>query len=162
MSKKISFCALMSVFGILCVFVANILTTNTIFLLLLSTLFTYISTEEYGIKYGLLTFAVITLVSYFIYANKITVGLYAVMVGYYPVIKHMVEHMNISMALKWFVKVLVIFIIALVSYWVFKQFVALKLPVVLIFVAGVAVFVIYDIFLTMGIKFYALKLRKFR
>lgn len=152
----------MSVLGILSIFAANIIATNTIFLFLLSTLFTYISTEEYGIKYGLLTFVVITVVSYFIYANKISIGLYAVMVGYYPVIKHIFEHMNISMALKWFVKVLAIFIIALIAYWIFKQFVALDLPIILIFAVGVIVFIIYDIFLTMGIKFYALKLRKFR
>lgn len=162
MSKKISFCAMMSVFGILSVFVANVISTNTIFLFLLSTLFTYISTEEYGIKYGLLTFAVITLVSYFIYANKVTVGLYAIIVGYYPVVKHIAEHLDLPNVCKWIVKIVTVFVVSLVGYLIFRQFVMIKLPVILIFVAGVAIFVIYDIFLSMGIKFYALKLRKFR
>ena len=162
MSKKISFCALMSVLGILSVFTANIVQTNTIFLFLLSTMFTYISTAEYGVKYGLLTFAVITLVSYFIYVNKVAVGLYAIMVGYYPVIKHIVEHLNVSAVFKWIIKVSVAFVVSMAGYLIFKHFVAIRLPIILIFIIGVAIFVIYDIFLTMGIKFYALKLRKFR
>lgn len=162
MSKKISFCALMSVLGILSVLAANIITTNTVFLFLLSTLFTYIATEEYGIKYGLLTFAVITLISFFVYTNKISIGIYAIVVGYYPVIKHIVEHFNVSAVLKWIIKVSMVLIVSLIAFFVFRQLVLFELPPIIIFVAGIVIFVIYDIFLTMGIKFYALKLRKFR
>ena len=135
MSKKISFCALMSVLGILSVFAANIISTNTIFLFLLSTLFTYISTEEYGIKYGLLTFAVITLVSYFIYVNKVTVGLYAIVVGYYPVVKHIVEHFNLPNVCKWIIKIVTAFAVSMVGYFIFKQFVMINLSVILIFLS---------------------------
>ena len=152
----------MSVLGILSVFAANIISTNTIFLFLLSTLFTYISTEEYGIKYGLLTYVAITLISFFVYTNKISVGIYAIVVGYYPVIKHIVEHFDISVALKWAVKVSMVLIVSLIVFFVFRQLVSFELPPILIFIAGIVIFVLYDIFLTMGIKFYALKLRKFR
>lgn len=162
MSKKISFCALMSVFGILSIFAANLITTNTIFLFLFSTMFTYISTEEYGIKYGLLTFFVIALASYFVYANKISVWIYALSVGYYPTIKHIVEHFNLSVVFKWVIKILFFVVVSAGVFFVFKQFVTIKMPPILIFVVGIVVFVIYDIFLTMGIKFYALKLRKFK
>ncbi len=162
MTKKLTFCSLMAVFGILSLVLANILQSNTIFLYLLSTMFTYICVEEYGIKYGLLTYAIITLAGLMLVANKVSIGAYAIMVGYYPVIKHMIEHFNINPNVKWIIKILFILMVSSFSFVLMKQIVTFDLPIGVVFTMGIVIFVIYDIVLTMGIKFYALRIRKLR
>lgn len=162
MTKKLTFCSLMAVFGILSLVLANILQSNTIFLYLLSTMFTYICVEEYGVKFGILTYAVITAAGFILVANKLSIVAYAVIVGYYPVIKHIIEHFNVSKAVKWIIKIEFVLIVSIIAFVLMKQFVAFELPVGFIFAVGIVIFVLYDIMLTMGIKFYALRLRKLR
>ena len=82
MTKKLTFCSLMAVLGILSLALSNFLQTNTIFLYLLSTMFTYICVEEHGIKYGLLTYAVISLAGFMLVTNKVSIIDYAIVVGY--------------------------------------------------------------------------------
>ena len=162
MSKKISFCSLMAVLGIISLILTVFLRANTVFLYLLSTIFTYICTEEYGVKYGLLTCAVISLAGFIILPEKITLGLYAVTVSYYPAVKHIIEHLNFSRAMKWLMKILFAVAVSSVAFIVFSRFLTLKISFWIIYPLALAVFVLYDIALTIGIKFYALRLRKFR
>lgn len=162
MTKKLTFCSLMAVFGILSLILANFLQSNTIFLYLLSTMFTYICVEEHGAKYGLLTYAVITLAGFMLVANKISIVAYALVVGYYPVIKHIIEHLNVNNVLKRVIKIAFILIVSSIAFVLLKQMVTFDLPVGLIFALGTVIFVVYDVVLTMGIKFYVLRLRNLR
>lgn len=162
MTKKLTFCSLMAVFGILSLVLANIVQTNTIFLYLFSTLFTYICVNEYGIKYGILTYAVITLGGFILATNKISMIVYALIVGYYPILKHIVEHFNLAQFVKWLIKILFILTASAISYIVLKDALTLSIPIGAVFAFGVIIFVIYDVVLNMGIKFYALRLRKLR
>ena len=161
MSKKISFCAMMAGLGILSLLASVIVTSNTIFFYLFSTLFTYICNEEYGKKYGILTFAVITLAGLIFVPNKVSIGLYA-MVGYYPVIKHIIEHLEIPRQAKMLVKIAFASLVGVIAYFIFRQFVILEVAVGVVFLIAIVLFVLYDVALTVGIKFYALRLRKFR
>ena len=161
MSKKITFCAMMAGLGILSLLASVIFSSNTIFFYLFSTLFTYICNEEYGKKYGILTFAVITLAGFAIVPNKVSMGLYA-MVGYYPVIKHIIEHFEIPRPAKTLLKIVFASLVGVIAYFIFRQFVVLELAVGVVFLVAIILFVLYDIALTVGIKFYALRLRKFR
>ena len=92
MSKKLSFCSLMSVLGIISLAITLALPANKIFFYLLSTMFTYICVEEYGIKYGLMTFAVISVGGFLVLPEKLGVLAYAIAVGYYPAVKHFILH----------------------------------------------------------------------
>ena len=161
MSKKITFCAIMAGLGIFSLLASVVVTTNTIFFYLFSTLFTYICTEEYGKKYGVLTFAVITLAGFVFVPNKVSIGLY-VMVGYYPVIKHIIAHFEIPRPAKTLVKIGFASLVGVIAYFIFRQFVAVEMAVGVVFLVAIILFVLYDIALTIGIKFYALRLRKFR
>lgn len=161
MSKKIAFCSMMAALGILTFVVSVIFTSNTVFLYLMSTLFTYVCTAEYGKKYGFLTYAVISIAAFMICANKVSVLAYAIVVGYYPIVKQYVEHMNINKTVKYAIKIIFAVVISLVAYYLLKGFVVLEFNLALIFAVGIIIFVVYDYVLTMGIKFYALKIRKF-
>ena len=162
MTKKLTFCSLMAVFGILSLVLANVVQTNTIFLYLFSTLFTYICVEEYGIKYGILTYVVITLAGFMLVTNKLSIIVYAAVIGYYPVIKHTIEHFNLSHIIKWVIKIVFILVVSVITYIAIKNSLVISVPIGAVFAFAVVIFVIYDIVLNMGIKFYALRLRKLR
>ncbi len=162
MSKKISFCSLMAVLGALCLASTIILPTTKIFMFLFSTMFTYVCVEEYGIKYGLMTFAVICGIGFFILNNPLKIAVYFAFVGYYPVIKYIVEHSNLKIYLKWIVKIAIVLVAGIIGIIALKNFIDFKISEYLLLAGGVVVFIAYDIALTIGIKFYALKLRKHR
>lgn len=162
MTKKLTFCSLMAVLGILSLVLSNFLQTNTIFLYLLSTMFTYICVEEHGIKYGLLTYAVISLAGFMLVTNKVSIIAYAIVVGYYPVVKHIVEYFNVNKAIKWIIKITFALLVSTIAFAALKNLLTFHLHISVILAIGVFIFVVYDIFLTMGIKFYALRLRKFK
>ncbi len=162
MTKKLTFCAMLSVLGTLCLLLANLLQTNTIFLYLFSTLFCYIATEEHGIRYGFLTYAVVTLLGFLLVANKWSMVAYAVIIGYYPILKHVIEHKLYSPLLRWIVKLAVVAALATISYGFLRQFLTISFSLPLLFVIGIVVFVIYDIVLGMGISFYVIRLRKWK
>lgn len=162
MTKKLTFCSMMAVMGILSLLLSNILQSNTIFLYLLSTMFTYICVEEYGIKYGFLTYCVISLAGFILVANKAGITAYLMIVGYYPVVKHIIEHLNINKAVKWILKIVFVLVVSTVAFALLKQFLPFGINIAVVYVMGIAVFAVYDIVLTMGIKFYALRLRKLK
>lgn len=162
MTKKITFCSMMAVMGILSLLLSNILQTNTVFLYLFSTLFTYICVEEHGIKYGILTYAAISLVGFMLVADKISIIAYALVVGYYPVIKHIIDHINVNKILKWILKIVFAVLVATAALVILKAYLPIDMNLIILYPIGITVFVIYDIVLAMGIKFYALRLRKFR
>lgn len=162
MTKKITFCSMMAVLGILCLVLSNFLQTNTIFLYLFSTVFTYIATEEHGIKYGLLTFAVISLAAFMLVADKVSIGAYIIVVGYYPVVKHIIDHFNINKYLKWILKIFFAISVATIAVFMLQSFLIGDMNFKILYPAGIAVFVVYEIMLNMAIKFYALRLRKLK
>lgn len=162
MTKKLTFCSMMAVMGILCLIISNILQVNTIFLYLFSTLFTYICTEEHGIKFGLLTYAVISLVGFMVVADKVSILSYIIIVGYYPVVKHIIDHFNINRYIKWGLKIIFALAVATLALFILKAYLPTDMNLKFLYPVGVAVFIIYDVMLAMGIKFYVLRLRKFK
>lgn len=162
MTKKITFCSMMAALGILCLLLSNIVQTNTIFLYLFSTLFTYICTQEHGIKYGLITYGAISLVGFMIVADKPSIISYIIVVGYYPVIKHIIDHLNINKILKWVLKLIFALGISTAALFILKTMLPEDSNLMLLYPLGITVFVIYDIMLNVGIKFYVLRLRKFK
>lgn len=162
MTKKLTFCSLMAVLGILCLVLSNILQTNTVFLYLFSTLFTYICVEEHGLKYGILSYGVISLAGFIIVADKLSITAYVIIAGCYPIVKYIIEHINTAKSIKWTLKIIYILAVTSITFAVLRNFLFLNFNLSIIFTIGLLVFVLYDIALTMGIKFYALRLRKFK
>ena len=162
MSKKISFCAMMCVMAILCLMLSNIFQTTTIFLYLLSTLFTYIATEEHGIKYGFLTATVVNLAGFMFTGKTMGIISYIIIASYYPVVKHIIEHFEIKMIFKKILKLLYALATASTAYLMLKSLIILTLPLWVIYLSGIIIFLLYDKALDIGIKFYVIRFRKFK
>ncbi len=151
---------MMAALGILSMLVTAVLTTNTVFFFLFSTLFTYICAEEYGKRYGLLVYFVISAVSLMLLPNKVSVAFYAAAVGYYPAIKLLIERTFTRSGLRWFLKFVFFGVAACISYFFIKALFTIELPFSLLVAFAAVLFLIYDFCLTIGIRFYIFRLRK--
>ncbi len=161
-TKKITFCAMLSALGALSLIITNILPTVTAFFFLFSTFFTYIATEECGIRYGISTCAVITLLGFLLVADFVTMIGYAVIITHYPIVKHIVDHKIFSKSIRWVVKLLWVSLLSVAAYFIMVQFAPFEDALWLLYVLLIAVFVLYDTVLERGIQFYAIRLRKFK
>ncbi|MBQ7792784.1 MAG: hypothetical protein IJ367_04780 [Clostridia bacterium] len=162
MTKKLTFCAMLSVLGALSLIITNILPTVTAFFFLFSTFFTYVATEECGICYGLSTCAVITLLGFLLVGDFVTMIGYAVIVTHYPIVKHLVDHKVFSKALRWIIKLVWVTFLSAVAYFIMVQFAPFEEALWLLYILLMAVFVLYDMVLDRAIQFYAIRLRKFK
>lgn len=161
-TKKITICAMLSALGTLSLLITNILPTVTVFFFLFSTFFTYIATEECGMRYGFSTCAVITMLGFVIVANKVDMVAYSVIFTHYPLVKHFVDHKISKKTIRWVIKLLWMSLLSIVAYYIIVQFAPFEETLWLMYLLLVAVFVMYDIILEKGILFYAIRLRKFK
>lgn len=160
MSKKLSFCAFMSALGTICIILTVIIPTAKVFFFLSSTLFTYICTSEYGKRYGLLVFIVISAICFLILPSKIPVFIYVFSAGYYPIFKHFTEHLNIPFFVKYTIKCIFCIAVTFAVYFILKTFFMFKINILIMLLPVIVIFFIYDTVLSYGISFYALRLRK--
>ncbi|MBR5239888.1 MAG: hypothetical protein IKW04_04880 [Clostridia bacterium] len=162
LTKKITFCAMLSALGALSLLITNILPTVTAFFYLFSTFFTYVATEEYGIRYGISTCVVITLLGFILVASKVDMVAYAIVITHYPIVKHIVDHKVFSKAIRWVIKLVWVSLLAVAAYFVMIQFAPFEDALWLLYVLLMAVIVLYDIVLERAIQFYAIRLRRFK
>ena len=162
MTKKLTFCAMLSVLGAFSLLLTNVFQTVTLFFFLFSTWFAYIATEEHGIRYGWMTYLVITLLGFVLVANKVSMAAYAIMVGHYPMIKHWIEHKWDKKIFRWGAKLLWITLCTGVAYFILKQFIVLDAAIYLLYLLGLLSFVLYDVALGKAMIFYMIYLRKFK
>ena len=151
---------MMALLGILSMIAAVWLPTCKLFFYCFSTLFTYICTEEHGVRYGLLTYAVISLCGFLIVPSKAAVAAYAAILGYYPIVKHITERRFSKRYVRAAVKYLFAALSSALTYALLRLFITVPFPRIAVILIGAAVFAVYDFALTEGIKFYALKFRR--
>ena len=148
--------------GVISLLITNIFPTVTAFFFLFSTFFTYVATEEYGIRYGIATCAVITLLGFILVADFVTMIGYAVIITHYPIVKHIVDHKVFSKAIRWIIKLIWASLLSVVAYFIMVQFAPFEDALWLLYVLLMAVMVLYDIVLERAIMFYDIRLRKFK
>ncbi len=161
-TKKITFCAMLSALGVLSLLITNILPTVTAFFFLFSTFFTYIATEEYGVRYGIATCAVITLLGFMLVTDFVTMIGYATIITHYPIVKHIIDHKIYSKPIRWIIKLLWASLLSVAAYFMMVQFAPFEDALWLLYVLLMAVMVLYDIVLERAIQFYAIRLRRFK
>ncbi len=161
-TKKITFCAMLSALGALSLIITNIFPTVTAFFYLFSTFFAYVATEEYGIRYGVATCAVITLLGFILVASKVDMIAYAVIIAHYPIVKHIIDHKVFSKVIRWIVKLCWVSLLSIVAYFIMVQFAPFEDALWLLYILLMAIVVLYDIVLERAIQFYAIRLRRFK
>lgn len=153
---------MLAALGALSLIITNILPTVTAFFFLFSTYFTYIATEECGIRYGIATCAVITLLGFILVVSKVDMIAYAVIFTHYPMMKHLVDHKVFSKPIRWIIKLVWVSLLSVIAYFIMIQFAPFEDALWLLYLLLMAVFVLYDMVLDKGILFYAIRLRKIK
>jgi hypothetical protein len=153
----------MTAFTAVLLYAASILPMERLGIVAVSSLFGIAAVIEAGLVSGIFVFSGSALICWLIVPYKPVVLLYALFFGYYPIIKSLAEKLR-NKIIKWCVK-LAVFNVALVLLWflfgglVFTPAI-IKLGNALIWPAGNAAFVLYDIGLTKLIGFYINRLSK--
>ena len=153
---------MLSALGALSLLITNILPTVTAFFYLFSTFFTYVATQEYGVRYGIATCAVITLLGFVLVASKMDMVAYAIVITHYPIVKHIVDHKIFSKAIRWVIKLVWVSLLSVAAYFVMILFAPFEDALWLLYVLLMAVIVLYDNVLDRAIQFYAIRLRRFK
>ncbi len=163
MAKKTAFSAIMMSLAVVCLFGASIAPSAKISILALTSVFGAVSVAEYGPKYGLVHYIGVSLLSLLLIPKKMLVIVYAIFLGYYPVVKMYVEKMN-KRWLEWFIKLFVFNVFLFLAFVIFKTFflptlesvlakiAVYYLPIVVLLLE--VVFVIYDYVLSYIISYY--------
>lgn len=118
---------------------------------------------EFGFKAALIGYAAVALLSLVVTPNKEAAVLFILFLGYYPIIKGKIEMLR-SMAVQWAVKAVLFNLVLVISYFVvvyllgmtevMDDFAFMQGALALLWLAGNAVFVLYDIAVTRLISFY--------
>lgn len=86
-SQKIALCGVLSALSVVVLLVGNVLQIGTYAAPMLASFLLIPVLEDYGKKYALLLYAVVSLLSLFLVPDKELVLFYVLVLGYYPVLR---------------------------------------------------------------------------
>ncbi|SHH50386.1 hypothetical protein SAMN02745823_00102 [Sporobacter termitidis DSM 10068] len=153
----------MTAFAVALLYLASILPAERMGIVAVSSLFGIAAVIEAGIPAGVFVFLGGSLIGWLLVPYKPVILLYALFLGYYPVVKSLAEKLK-NKVLQWAVK-LAVFNLAFTALWfLFSALVfgpaILKLGTGLVYPVGNLVFILYDIGLTRLIGVYIVRISK--
>lgn len=161
MAKKLVFSGIMVALNIIFLYLSCIIPTNTIFLFCFSTFFIAVVVAECGVKMGIASVFAAALLSLFMLPNKILAFCFALFFSFYPLLKYFIE-MQKKLVLEWALKLLSAIIamgyLLAVGKTIFASEIIISIPMPLFFGGALAVFVVYDVALSLAITFYKNKI----
>ena len=166
MSKKtrsLTLPALFSALTVVSLYIASVWPTGIFGLVAFASMFAAAAVIETGLSGGIYVFIVSSVLGMLIVPNKTAPLLYIVFLGYYPVVKSLIERRG-PVLLQWFLKLLV-FNAALTIVWLTLRSVVFAfgedMPVAaLVFLVCNVVFVIFDYGFSKVILFYMARVSK--
>ena len=102
-SQKIALCGVLSALSVVVLLVGNVLQIGTYAAPMLASFLLIPVLEDYGKKYALLLYAVVSLLSLFLVPDKELVLFYVLVLGYYPVLRVRLNNIRRSV-LRWMAK----------------------------------------------------------
>ena len=162
-TRSLVIAALMTALSVVMLYIASLLPFEQLGIIALSSLFGIAAVIETGLSGGVLVFIGSAIIGALIIPSKPMIHYYVLFFGYYPVVKSLAEKIKYPI-LKWSVK-LAVFNGALSALWflfsslIFNQSL-IKLGVNIIYLAGNAVFIAYDLGLSRLISFYIIRISK--
>lgn len=161
-TKNLSLGAMLSVLIVVLLYLTTVFTTIKLTILAMSSFLVAVAVIETGRRTAVLVYISSTIIGLLFVPNKSVVLGYALFMGCYPILKHVIEVKRI-LFLEWLVKLIAFNGMLVLSYSLLVKFLPIdvNLPVTLVgawMLAQVA-FVIYDVTLTALIGYYADQIR---
>lgn len=152
MAKKISFSGMCAAMALVCMLLTAVITTNTLFLLCLATVFVPLSLIKCGRTYSVCTLIAAAALVFIFVPNKLLCFEFALL-GIYALCKSLIEKIG-RLWIEWCVKIALYFAVASGFCITFLNGFILWLVA-----AGAVVFVIYDIVLSIVITYLSKKIK---
>lgn len=170
-TKRVAVSGMMVALGVIILYVGSLIEVLDISMAAIASLICIIALVEYGRLYAWMVFAATALAAMLLLPEKFTPSLYVLLIGYYPMIKELIERVGkksakkvLFAAVRWGIKLLffnaALLAVALVAIYI------LILPeseewmqMTMILLANAA-FVLYDVALTRMISAYFFRLRR--
>lgn len=121
MVKRVTFSAIGIALTVIFLYAASVLSTGKLAALALSSLLCGVCICQYGIRYGMAVYIGSSILSLLLIPNRMFTIIYVLLIGYYPVIKLLIERLN-KIWLEWVLKVLFFNIILFFLYMIFTIF----------------------------------------
>ena len=119
-SQKIALCGVLSALSVVVLLVGNVLQIGTYAAPMLASFLLIPVLEDYGKKYALLLYAVVSLLSLFLVPDKELVLFYVLVLGYYPVLRVRLNNIRRGV-LRWMAKgtpmLLALLALGNLSFW---------------------------------------------
>jgi len=150
MSRKIAFSGICTALCVIFLYLSNIFTLNTLFLLGFSSIFIAIVLVECSYTYAFLCFIASALLGLFILPNKFLILPFAFL-GLYTIAKSFIERIG-KLSFEWLLKILYFLVTVILLSGLFLS--QISLPLYAVYIGGVAVLCVYDIALSVGITYF--------
>ncbi len=154
MTKKLSLAAVLSAVMLLFLYLVCVLPTGRIFIFCLATAPICILMLEAGTRFSICAYVAVSLLALVLLPNKNIALLYALFMGYYPILKCYIEKWNRLLG-EWIIK-LAVFVLAMIAGSFFCRVYGIPIGVMhwYSYLLLAAVCVVYDIALSYFIQFY--------
>ncbi len=153
-----TFGALMSAFSLICLYTAAVMPTGQLGFVGATAVFGAAAVVETGAAGGAAVFAVTAALGFFLLPDKSPLFIYLFIFGYYPVVKVLAERLK-NPVLRWIVKLLPvnagIFLLLKVFTVESLDTLAGKTGIWLVFLAGSAIMILFDVGLAKLTAYYA-------
>ena len=157
MSKRIAYGGILLALNIILLMLVNIIPTNTISIMALSSFLLAIVVVEFGFKMGVVYYVAVACLSFIILSNKFHWILYVLTFGVYGIAKYVLE-ITKNIYMEYFLKIAYANIAMVIVVILMKQF--MYIPVNIYTIVGFEImFLIYDRVYSNFIIYYYDKLR---
>ncbi len=164
-TKTVALVAVLSAIAVVLLMLSCVIPMVDLTLIVAASFCTAVAVWRGGVKAGIMTFAVVSLLSLILLPDKTKAVGYILMFGYYPVVKLFLERIK-SQPVEWLLKLAVINAGFFVNYALFRLAFTAQLemdaPLWLIAVFYNIAFILLDIAITRVVYFLAKKLQKMR
>lgn len=167
-AKKIAFCGVIAALEVVLMMMTSLIPVGTFAFPCLAGAVSVMIVIEYGWKWALSVFAVVSVLSFFLAGDKEAVLYYTLVFGYYPVYKNVIERCVKSRAFQYVLKFALFNAAAIASFYAATfllsvpseefTFFGVYVPFVFL-VAGNVLFLLYDLALSVYINQYVVKFR---
>lgn len=170
-TKRVAVCGMMVALGVIILYMGSLIEVLDISMAAIASLLCIIAVIEYGRVYAWMVFGATALVAMLLLPEKFTPSLYALLIGYYPILKELIERIGKKSlfpkksyaVLRWAIKMLffncAFLAFALVAIYLLALPESAKWMKITMFVLANITFVIYDVALTRLISTYIFRLR---
>jgi len=156
-TRKLALCALFSALAYILLLIASIWPTGQLGFVAAASLFVAAAVIEAGAVPALYVFIVSAALSLLLTPGRSPPMLFISFFGFYPIVKSLIERLR-GVVLQWALKLLVFNISLTVVWYIFNEWVydfsSLNIHIVLVYLGGSAVFVLFDYGFTKAIWFY--------